>query len=293
MYNCSNDKTLKVAQSFIGKSNCLIKIYKNTYNLGYAQNFSKAMEMCNGDIVFLSDQDDFWYPKKIEIMMKYLSNHPTVDLVMCDAMFADQYLNPINLTKLQNIHINNLSISTFVMGCCIAARTSFLSNFLPIPAGYPSHDNWICLFAEALGTKAIIHEPLQLYRRHSHNTSQWSINNIHSSHKLINLISYLKYKLFSNRTEKNHKRNKTYLANKILYRWLCNNLDSISCEIYKNNFKKLKIKTRRVKNYQYLRKKIREGHLPYKINLIYKLVASNSRFYSVSLTAMISDLFKL
>ena len=46
------------------------KLIKNENNLGYRKNFKKGLEIVDGDIIFLSDQDDRWHLNKIEVMVE-------------------------------------------------------------------------------------------------------------------------------------------------------------------------------------------------------------------------------
>lgn len=58
--DCSKDNTINIIKETLanwsGKANLII----NEDNLGYRKNFEKAISLCNGDIIFLSDQDDVW-----------------------------------------------------------------------------------------------------------------------------------------------------------------------------------------------------------------------------------------
>jgi hypothetical protein len=64
----------------------------------------------------------------------------------------------------------------FVMGCCAAVKRELLDLCLPIPEGFPSHDEWIMRIADGMGRKRIVPEVLQYYRRHGDNESQWIVN---------------------------------------------------------------------------------------------------------------------
>jgi len=61
----STDATCEIIERFKQIAPFEVRLYKNENNLGYAQNFSKALGLCKGDFVFLSDQDDVWLPKKL------------------------------------------------------------------------------------------------------------------------------------------------------------------------------------------------------------------------------------
>ena len=48
------------------------KLIKNENNLGYRKNFKKGLEIVDGDIIFLSDQDDRWHLNKIEVIILWI-----------------------------------------------------------------------------------------------------------------------------------------------------------------------------------------------------------------------------
>ena len=66
---------------------------------GVVRNFENAIRHCNGDIIYLSDQDDIWKPDKVE-KVNYAFSNPEVKAVLHDA-----YQNMIHLTlnKLKTI----------------------------------------------------------------------------------------------------------------------------------------------------------------------------------------------
>ena len=75
--DCSLDRTIEIIKN-ISESNkdVDIRIYENESNLGVCANFEKAVCLCNGDIIFLSDQDDVWMPNKVECIVAWFENNP-------------------------------------------------------------------------------------------------------------------------------------------------------------------------------------------------------------------------
>ena len=61
----STDNTVSIARDY-AKSNPAVKVFVNEKNLGLNQNFKTAVMRATGDFVAISDQDDVWYPQKIE-----------------------------------------------------------------------------------------------------------------------------------------------------------------------------------------------------------------------------------
>ncbi len=81
----SSDATLSAVEAFIASHTLEDKwhLYQNPQNLGYLANFYAAAAMCTGDIVFFSDQDDIWYPGKIEKMTEVFESKPEAKVVSC------------------------------------------------------------------------------------------------------------------------------------------------------------------------------------------------------------------
>lgn len=66
----SGDDTADIVRQFITSSHLedTWKLYINETNLGFVNNFKKAVCKTTGDLVFLADQDDYFFPEKFEIM---------------------------------------------------------------------------------------------------------------------------------------------------------------------------------------------------------------------------------
>ena len=59
----STDNTIDIIHNIKDKR---IKLYQNNIQLGVVKNFEKAISLCNGEYIALSDQDDVWVEKKLE-----------------------------------------------------------------------------------------------------------------------------------------------------------------------------------------------------------------------------------
>jgi glycosyltransferase involved in cell wall biosynthesis len=182
--DCSTDKTLSILEKFKNRAPFTVKIIINTNNVGYTQNFAKAICATTGELVFLCDQDDHWYPNKIEKMLEVVSDKPDYMVYLNDAELADSDLNPIGKSKLASMAALKLPEQFFIMGCCAVIRQEFLDRILPIPSEVEGHDDWIVGIAGALGLKYILNRPLQIYRRHGQNASNFAANTTIGTSKL-------------------------------------------------------------------------------------------------------------
>jgi glycosyltransferase involved in cell wall biosynthesis len=189
--DCSSDNTIELIEKFKESSPFPIYIFKNESNLGYSKNFNSALLRSSGDLIFLCDQDDYWYNTKISTIKDLYINYPGYFVYMNDALLTDQSLVSVNLSKLQQIYSTGLDDSYFIMGCCSAVRREFLDIIMPIPDNINEHDGWINYIAHGLNRKYITKEILQFYRRHDLNTSKNIVNSLHP----INIISIVKFRL--------------------------------------------------------------------------------------------------
>ncbi len=192
----STDNTLNLINFFKETAPFDIRVYSNKTNLGYTQNFNKALQLCTNDLIFLSDQDDVWFPNKIEYMISLANLYKSKDVFMIDTELVDADLKTSGLTKQGQIKNLGLGENAFVMGCCIAVRKTFLDIILPIPKDFTGHDNWIVGLADFLQLRVIDDTVLQFYRRHGDNESNGIYNRLERTSKysvarLINKISAL------------------------------------------------------------------------------------------------------
>ena len=174
--DCSTDGTLEILTDFSKTAPFNVAVHQNERNYGYCGNFSQALIRSSGDLVFLSDQDDVWFPSKIERLVQAAEDTPEALVLMNDAVLTHGDLSETGLTKLGQIRSAGFSEDSFVMGCCAAVRRDLLDLCLPIPEGFPAHDNWVVGIADGMRRKRVIPEVLQYYRRHGDNTSQFIAN---------------------------------------------------------------------------------------------------------------------
>jgi len=79
----SDDETRQILKEFskLQSEQVEIKIVENEENLGWKLNFRKAMQMCTGDYIFLSDQDDIWELSKIQEMTSVMQKNKDILLL--------------------------------------------------------------------------------------------------------------------------------------------------------------------------------------------------------------------
>lgn len=179
----SSDRTLEILQQFSADSPFPVRIFQNTTNLGSTKNFEKCLSLCQGDILFLCDQDDVWRIDKVEKQVGYLRENPGVDAVFSNAQVIDDYSQPTSSTIWQEVEFNESSQRRWqagkaheilfggfvVTGATLALRRSSLERLMPFPVHIPKliHDAWIALALSLEGKIHFIDETLIFYRMHA------------------------------------------------------------------------------------------------------------------------------
>jgi glycosyltransferase involved in cell wall biosynthesis len=171
--DCSQDDSVKLIEAF---NDSRIHIFKNHHNLGVIKSFERCLGESNGDLIFLSDQDDIWLPGKVERFRKIFIAKPEFTLISSDAQIIDGEGNLISesffstrgdftanplLNLIQNKHL----------GCTLAFQRKMLKFYLPFPSDTPMHDIWIGLVNGIYGKAYFLDESLIQYRRHGKNVT--------------------------------------------------------------------------------------------------------------------------
>ncbi len=194
--DCSTDNTFQILQDYSKKDN-RIKLFKNQKNLGYVKNFEKAISLCNGEYIALSDQDDIWLEKKIEILLNDIGNF---DLIHSDAYLIDEngeilHKSYSNFAKkqLNPKDIIELAFTPMVTGCTCMFTKDLKEKVLPFCSEIHVHDLWISLVAFKNNGIKYNSESLIKYRQHDNNQIGALKKEKNSFFKKIKLLSNKEY----------------------------------------------------------------------------------------------------
>ena len=180
--DCSADETCAQVETFAATTPVAVRLYVNEQNLGSTRNFERAIGLCTGDVIALSDQDDVWRSDKLHLIEESLMKAPAAGLVFSDAEIVDADLNPLGGRlwtqlgfdkKQRRLMRSGRSLEVLlpgrtVTGATMAFRSNYRDLFLPVPAEIPMiHDGWIALAIAAVAEVISIEEPLVKYRQHS------------------------------------------------------------------------------------------------------------------------------
>lgn len=188
----SSDATLDMLHAFQQQAGFPVAIHSNPATLGYVRNFERALSLCSGDIIFLSDQDDAWFDGKLAAMSTLLESEAGLQVLVADMVLTDGQLRPTRYTQLGNIIDVGMPETSFVAGCATALKRGWLDVVLPIPAAVATHDNWIHRLATALDVRRVMPTPQQYYRRHQDNASTSVAS---SPEKMTRLRSFVEHRL--------------------------------------------------------------------------------------------------
>jgi glycosyltransferase involved in cell wall biosynthesis len=170
--DASRDDTIRLINE---QRDSRVRVSANPQNLGVVRTFEKALSMSRGEIVFLADQDDIWYPHKVSSILDCFNAHPEATLVLSDARIVDGEGHPIQESWASNRNFTpgvaaNLWRNRYV-GCAMAFRSEMLQACLPFPDDIPMHDMWIGCINQLGGSVILIDEPLMDYRKHGANVT--------------------------------------------------------------------------------------------------------------------------
>lgn len=177
----SSDSTLQILKEYQDRHPEIFRIYSNEKNLRSVKNFEKAISLCMGDLIFLSDQDDIWEKTKVERYLDRFNQQPATNVICSNGYLIDDSNNTLEKYTVwdvpQFLKQNKSSfdyfkifctIGNFATGASMAIRKSFVEKVLPFPLidGF-HHDEWIAVIASEENAFDFIDEKLFRYRLHS------------------------------------------------------------------------------------------------------------------------------
>lgn len=187
--DCSTDKTYSILQEFTDKHS-FIKTYENKTNIGVIKNFEKALYLCSGDVIFLSDQDDVWLEHKVEFFIEYFERNKKTQLLFSNAEllvegYEDKEIKAKTLfdlldfkSKTQKAFKDGFGLEVMQIlgrtsGFTMGIRKELVDEVLPFVPKYDYfiHDRQLSLYALEKNVIDFSTECLTKYRIHKNQTS--------------------------------------------------------------------------------------------------------------------------
>jgi glycosyltransferase involved in cell wall biosynthesis len=187
--DASRDDTVDIAERVVSEwrvahpgTTPRFQVVRNTAALGVTANFEGALAACVGDVIALSDQDDVWLPKRLEIMVGEFARRPDLDLLHSDARLVDGEGDDLGTTLLGTLgvtaavraaehsgHAFDLLLRrNVVTGATALVRRDLVLRARPFPEAWV-HDEWLAMVAAATGVVDVLDEALVDYRQHDAN----------------------------------------------------------------------------------------------------------------------------
>ncbi len=182
----SSDSTVKMIKEFFSKNLFdNVFIYENETNLGFKENFKKALSLSSGDVVLLCDQDDVWCPDKTETVANVFSDDSVLGL--CGGFsFIDKngenkdsdelplgtygFVGKEPKSVASNIPLKEIMHRNICPGCACAYRREAVDKYLSFADTSLPHDYQLTAISACLSGLTFYNRPLTLYRIHEDNT---------------------------------------------------------------------------------------------------------------------------
>jgi glycosyltransferase involved in cell wall biosynthesis len=148
--------------------------------LGFYHNFERCLSFVTeeADYVALADQDDYWYPHKLQAQLAAFGELTT--MVYSNMRLVDERGQTLSDTYWTMRRNNSTDLAALLMantvsGAGMMFRRNLLDYALPFPprVGQLYHDHWIGSVALAKSEIACVAEPLYDYTRHAANVSDY------------------------------------------------------------------------------------------------------------------------
>lgn len=178
----STDQTLKILLDWqAANPDKVAGIIADGQNLGATRSFSLLAEISSAPYLMFCDQDDVWFPEKIERQYARLHHlqethgETTPLLVHSDLVVVDQDKNLLSLSfqELRGFHVKQEKqaylLDNVVTGCATAFNRAAAQLAFPAPLHAMQHDRWLALVCAWFGHIGTIPYPLVLYRQHGQN----------------------------------------------------------------------------------------------------------------------------
>ena len=178
----STDGTIELINSLQDRYGHWICRLENDEHLGCCASVNVLLSATQAKYVALADQDDLWYPEKLEQSLALLRQmeglygedmpllvHGDLRLVDADGkpmghtFFAYQRLDPRRISPV------DLAFTNVVTGCTCVMNQSLLSKAMPIPREAIMHDWWLALVTSVFGTIGMLRGISIDYRQHDNN----------------------------------------------------------------------------------------------------------------------------
>lgn len=150
-------------------------------HLGSTQSFSRLVEQSTAPYLMFCDQDDIWFPEKIEFSLAALQNleaelgEAKPLLVHTDLAVVNEQ-RELTASSFWDLHSFDLDqrkqaylLTNIVSGCASIFNRVAAEKAFPVPEQAIQHDRWLALVCAWFGRIYALPQPLLFYRQHGNN----------------------------------------------------------------------------------------------------------------------------
>jgi glycosyltransferase involved in cell wall biosynthesis len=184
--DASSDNSKEILEKYKNKHPKIFFIHYNKQNIGPTKNIEKAIQACTGELILLADQDDYWEEHKVESIVKWFEQNPTMNGVFTNGSLMNSngeldnkyslwdvmsfpYKTIKSKTELNsNLKLYINTVENAVTGATLAIRNNlpFLKQPFPIIKNLV-HDRWLAINLAEDNSLGILEDKLIHYRIHS------------------------------------------------------------------------------------------------------------------------------
>lgn len=176
----SSDETAEVVAEFARRAPFPVLFHRNDVRLGIHDNFARASQICSGQIILFSDQDDVWLPPHVQCIVAPMEADPAVGLVVTNSTYVDAELKPdgsdlwsasrFTAADHRRCHkghqFPHWARHHVVAGHAMGFRASLRRIILPFSHRW-MYDHWIAMLGVAFTRGLCLDQRVTLHRHHA------------------------------------------------------------------------------------------------------------------------------
>ncbi|MGN1313975.1 MAG: glycosyltransferase family 2 protein [Lachnospiraceae bacterium] len=169
----SQDRTVEILQEYEKKQQLILV---RGENLKSAKSFLQLLKVCEeGDYYAFADQDDYWFPNKLEKAIEMLGTEEKPQIYFSNAELVDSKLQGLNRVVYRRepaADLYTVMCAPNVLGCTMVYNheAAKLIRKKAMPKTVSMHDSYLAGVCMAVGGKIIYHEWISMkYRQHDRN----------------------------------------------------------------------------------------------------------------------------
>lgn len=148
-------------------------VMEHAENLGHYRNFERLTELVPDDAAWVAycDQDDRWYPQKLEMLVSELDRDPGRTAVTGSARIVDDAGTVLGMSRRTPASVGRLLLRNELTGSFTVFRSDVPRLALPFPpeTRIAVHDHWLAVCAASIGEVVFLDELVQDYVQHQGN----------------------------------------------------------------------------------------------------------------------------